>query len=169
MSVELKEYMAPRVDTRESREPARQPRVLCVAPAWNEGERIARVVRAVPDSVETTVVVDDGSTDDTADHAERAGATVVRSGGNRGVGAAIRSGIDHAIEHGYDIVVIVLGGGKTPPEQIPVFSIPSSKAKPSSRRVHDTFKAVSIFGCLGGASSAREGTRFFSRFSAGAG
>lgn len=96
------------------------PRVLCVAPAWNEGERIARVVRAVPgDYVETTVVVDDGSGDDTAEHAENAGARVIRSSENRGVGAAIRSGIDYAIEHGYDIVVVVSGGGKTPPEQIP--------------------------------------------------
>lgn len=97
-----------------------QPRVLCVAPAWNEGERIARVVQAVPhEFVETTVVVDDGSNDDTAAHAERAGATVIRSAANRGVGAAIRSGIDYAIERQYDIVVIVSGGGKTPPEQIP--------------------------------------------------
>src|SRR5262249_39865489 len=97
-----------------------QPRVLCVAPAWNEGERIARVVRAVPsDVVETTVVVDDGSADDTASHADAAGATVIRCATNRGVGAAIRSGIDYAIEYGYDIVVVVSGGGKTPPEQIP--------------------------------------------------
>ncbi|MEK6301973.1 MAG: glycosyltransferase family 2 protein [Acidobacteriota bacterium] len=97
-----------------------RPRVLCVAPAWNEGERIARVVSAVPaDHVETTVVVDDGSTDETAGYAERAGATVIRAGVNRGVGAAIRSGIDFAIEHGYEIVVVVSGGGKTPPEQIP--------------------------------------------------
>ncbi len=97
-----------------------RPRVLCVAPAWNEGERIARVVTAVPrDSVEATVVVDDGSSDDTADHAEGAGATVIRSTANRGVGAAIRSGIDYAIEHDFDIVVVVSGGGKTPPEQIP--------------------------------------------------
>ena len=96
------------------------PRVLCVAPAWNEGERIARVVRAVPrDLVETTVVVDDGSADDTAAHAENGGAKVIRTGANRGVGAAIRSGIDYGIEHGFDIVVIVSGGGKTPPEQIP--------------------------------------------------
>ncbi|HKG23231.1 MAG TPA: glycosyltransferase family 2 protein, partial [Blastocatellia bacterium] len=42
-----------------------------------------------------------------------------RAGANRGVGAAIRSGIDYAREHGYDVVVIVSGGGKTPPEQIP--------------------------------------------------
>jgi dolichol-phosphate mannosyltransferase len=78
------------------------------------------VVEAVPqDMVETTVVVDDGSTDATADYAEGAGAIVIRAGRNRGVGAAIRSGIDYAIEHGYEIVVVVSGGGKTPPEQIP--------------------------------------------------
>lgn len=117
--VDLKQKHTIQVATTESY-PLKRPRVLCVAPAWNEGERIARVVRGVPgEFVETTVVVDDGSSDDTADHAQNAGATVIRSAANRGVGAAIRSGIDHAIEHGYDIVVIVSGGGKTPPEQIP--------------------------------------------------
>src|SRR5262245_32535221 len=56
-------------------------RVLCVAPAWNEGERIARVVKAVPPGcVDTTVVVDDGSSDQTADFAESAGAMVIRAG-----------------------------------------------------------------------------------------
>ena len=96
------------------------PRVLCVAPAWNEGERIARVVEAVPrQSVETMLVVDDGSSDRTPEFAERAGARVIRQGQNRGVGAAIRSGIDYGRENGYDVVVVVSGGGKTPPEQIP--------------------------------------------------
>ena len=90
-------------------------RVLCVAPAWNEGERISSVVKAIPrDVVETMVVVDDGSTDDTAIHAESAGAIVIRHGANRGVGAAIRSGIDYAIENGYDTVAIVSGGGEDP-------------------------------------------------------
>src|SRR5262249_25492875 len=96
-----------------------EERVLCIAPAWNEGERIARVVSAVPGCVHETVVVDDGSSDDTARFAESAGATVIRQGTNRGVGAAIRSGIDYAQEKGYEVVVIVSGGGKTPPEQIP--------------------------------------------------
>ena len=105
--------------------PYPQVRVLCVAPAWNEGERIARVVKAVPGAlVESTVVVDDGSTDDTANHAEDAGATVIRSVTNRGVGAAIRSGIDYAIAHQFDVVVVVSGGGKTPPEQIPRLLMP---------------------------------------------
>jgi dolichol-phosphate mannosyltransferase len=97
-----------------------RPRIVCIAPAWNEGNRIARVIGAVPsDLVEATVVVDDGSTDGTAGFAESAGATVIRAGRNRGVGAAIRSGIDYGVKHGYDIVVIVSGGGKTPPQQIP--------------------------------------------------
>ena len=96
------------------------PRVLCIAPAWNEGDRITHVVRAVPrDVVESTVVVDDGSADNTSDLAQAAGAQVIRQGANRGVGAAIRSGIDFALAHRYEIVVIVSGGGKTPPEQIP--------------------------------------------------
>lgn len=103
-----------------TRKAGERPRVLCVAPAWNEGERISKVVRAVPrDVVHSTLVVDDGSTDETGDYAESAGATVIRGQVNRGVGAAIRSGIDYAIEHEYEIVVIVSGGGKTPPEQIP--------------------------------------------------
>ena len=97
-----------------------QPRVLCIAPAWNEGVRITRVVRAVPrDVVQATVVVDDGSSDNTSDLARAAGAEVISQGANRGVGAAIRSGIDFARANGYEIVVIVSGGGKTPPEQIP--------------------------------------------------
>jgi dolichol-phosphate mannosyltransferase len=94
-------------------------RVVCVAPAWNEENRIGPVVEAVPrDVVEEVVVVDDGSTDQTGERAHAAGATVLQ-GAHRGVGAAIRLGIDYAIDRGYDVVVIVSGAGKTPPAQIP--------------------------------------------------
>ncbi|HKF56594.1 MAG TPA: glycosyltransferase family 2 protein [Blastocatellia bacterium] len=109
-----------KVETVAATRPQEQPRVLCVAPAWNEGERITRVVKSVrPGLVDALLVVDDGSTDDTAQLAEAAGAAVFRSGRNRGVGAAIRSGIDHARANDFDIVVVISGGGKTPPEQIP--------------------------------------------------
>lgn len=102
-----------------------RPCVVCVLPAWNEQTRIARVVEAVPrDMVDEVVVVDDGSSDQTPEVAEAAGAVVVRHGRNRGVGAAIRSGIDWAREHGYEIVVVGSGGGKTPPEQIPSLLAP---------------------------------------------
>ena len=107
-------------DSNQPSSTSARPRILCVAPAWNEGERIARVVRAVPrGAVDAVVVVDDGSSDDTASFAESAGAFVIRQGANKGVGAAIRAGIDYGIAQKFDIVVIVSGGGKTPPEQIP--------------------------------------------------
>jgi len=83
------------------------------------------VVNSVrPGLVDSLLVVDDGSTDDTADRAEAAGAQVLRAGINRGVGAAIRSGIDLAIQQHFDIVVIISGGGKTPPEHIPSLLAP---------------------------------------------
>jgi dolichol-phosphate mannosyltransferase len=99
-------------------------RVVCVAPAWNEEDRIAAVVEAVPrDVVEETVVVDDGSTDQTGERARVAGATVL-TGVHGGVGAAIRLGIDYAIDRGYQVVVVVSGAGKTPPAQIPQLLAP---------------------------------------------
>lgn len=94
-------------------------------PAWNEQTRIAAVVRAVPpDHVDAVVVVDDGSTDATAAAAREAGAHVIEHGRNRGVGAAIRCGIDWARQNGFDVVVVASGGGKTPPEQIPTLLEP---------------------------------------------
>ena len=94
-------------------------RVVCVAPAWNEENRIGPVVAAVPrDVVDEVVVVDDGSSDATNERARSAGATVLR-GSHSGVGAAIRMGIDYAMRQRYDVVVIVSGAGKTPPAQIP--------------------------------------------------
>jgi glycosyltransferase involved in cell wall biosynthesis len=50
-------------------------------------------------------VVDDGSTDATADHAHAAGATVVRHPFNLGQGAALQTGIDYALQHGADAIV----------------------------------------------------------------
>jgi dolichol-phosphate mannosyltransferase len=94
-------------------------RVVCIAPAWNEENRIGPVVEAAPRSVvDEMVVVDDGSTDQTRERARAAGATVLE-GAHRGVGAAIRLGIDYAIRGGYDVAVVVSGAGKTPPAQIP--------------------------------------------------
>lgn len=94
-------------------------RVLAMAPAWNENERVARVVAEIREAGFDALIVDDGSTDDTAEHARRAGAHVLRHERNRGVGAAIRTAIEHARREGIDVLVIVGGGGKTPCHQIP--------------------------------------------------
>jgi glycosyltransferase involved in cell wall biosynthesis len=69
-----------------------------VIPAYNEGTVIARVVCEARSATSNVVVVDDGSSDDTAEQAYQAKATVVSHPFNLGQGAAIRTGIEYAIE-----------------------------------------------------------------------
>ena len=66
-------------------------KTLAAMPAHNEDERIAKVVLGAKKHVDKVVVVDDGSTDSTAEIAEALGALVVRHEENRGYGAAIRT------------------------------------------------------------------------------
>jgi glycosyltransferase involved in cell wall biosynthesis len=68
--------------------------LVVVIPAKDEAERITATVRAARqiEGVAVVVVVDDGSADDTAALARKAGAEVVEHGGNRGKGAAMESG-----------------------------------------------------------------------------
>lgn len=94
-------------------------RVLAVIPAFNEQGKVGSVVRKVPpDSVDQILVVDDCSTDRTADEAREAGAEVRRHASNQGVGAAIRTGIDHALSHGFDVVVVLSGDDQHEPQEL---------------------------------------------------
>jgi dolichol-phosphate mannosyltransferase len=103
------------------REAVRMPgRVGVVIPLYNEGAAAADLARRMPHVVATTFVVDDGSTDGGDALAERAGATIVRHGRNRGIGAAIRSGLDAAVADRCDVVVVMAGNGKDRPEEIPL-------------------------------------------------
>jgi len=87
-----------------------EDKILVVLPAYNEEGKIGRVVSSMPSEwVHETVVVNDGSTDDTEKESRKAGATLINQPRNMGVGAAIRAGIQYALERGYDIVV-VMGG-----------------------------------------------------------
>ena len=99
--------------------PAMPTRVAAVLPLFNEGAAAADLVRRMPASIYTTFVVDDGSTDAGPDLAEAAGGTLIRLGRNRGVGAAIRAGLDAARAAGCDAVVVMAASGKDRPEEIP--------------------------------------------------
>src|SRR4051794_22669569 len=79
--------------------------VYVVIPAYNEGTVLSRVVSEVGRAGYTVVVVDDGSTDATADHAHAAGAIVVRHPFNLGQGAALQTGIDYALAQAAQFVV----------------------------------------------------------------
>jgi dolichol-phosphate mannosyltransferase len=94
-------------------------RVAVVLPLYNEGGAAADLVRRMPGCVDLAIVVDDGSTDGGDDLAEQAGARVIRFGANRGIGAAIRAGLDAARAEGCGIAVVMAASGKDRPEEIP--------------------------------------------------
>ena len=76
-----------------------EPSILAVIPAYQEGPRIGAVVTAAARHL-PVVVVDDGSTDDTATRAEAAGATVLRQRPNAGKGAGDGWGGQHDDDSG---------------------------------------------------------------------
>jgi glycosyltransferase involved in cell wall biosynthesis len=89
------------------------PRVLVMVPALNEEETIAKVVADARATLAADVVViDDGSTDRTAERATGAGATVLCLPYNLGVGGALRTGLRYALGQGFNRVVQLDGDGQ---------------------------------------------------------
>ena len=94
-------------------------RIIALIPAFNEETKIGNVVRKIPkDVIDEILVINDGSTDATPHEAEREGANVFVHEKRRGIGAAIRSGIDYALNKGYDIIVVMAGNDKDNPAEI---------------------------------------------------
>ena len=98
----------------------RGPRLLALVPAYEEAPRIGAVVAAARRHL-PVLVVDDGSTDETAANAEAAGAEVIRQDPNQGKGAALRAGFRHALDTGCDAVITLDADGQHDPEEIPRF------------------------------------------------
>jgi UDP-N-acetylglucosamine---dolichyl-phosphate N-acetylglucosaminyltransferase len=94
--------------------------ILALIPAYQEGPRIAAVVERTCAFL-PVVVVDDGSTDDTASRACAAGALVLRQIPNAGKGAALRAGFRHALSTGATAVVTLDADGQHDPAEIPRF------------------------------------------------
>jgi glycosyltransferase involved in cell wall biosynthesis len=94
--------------------------ILALIPAYQEGARVGAVVAAARTHL-PVVVVDDGSTDDTATQAEAAGAVVLVQRPNAGKGAALRAGFRHALALGAEAVVTLDGDGQHDPSEIPTF------------------------------------------------
>ncbi len=85
-------------------------KVVCVIPAWNEaptaeGSALPTVVKSIVDKVDSIVVVEDGSIDQTFDVARGLPVKLLRHAINRGQGATLKTGTQYALESGADIIV----------------------------------------------------------------
>ncbi len=94
--------------------------IIALIPGYEEGPRIEAVVEGARRHL-PVLVVDDGSTDDTAARAEAAGATVIRQVPNAGKGAALRAGFRRALDDGVEAVVTLDADGQHDPDEIPRF------------------------------------------------
>src|SRR5256886_5026257 len=103
--------------------------LLAAIPAFNEQKTIGSIVLTAQRYAEKVIVIDDGSEDETAWVAERAGATVIRHPTNRGYGAALRSCFEYARGSEFEVLVILDGDGQHRPEMIPQVVAPVDEGR----------------------------------------
>lgn len=121
--------------------------IAAIAPVVNEDKKIVDVVRRVPrDIVDEVVVVDDGSTDQSAAVARELGATVLSLDSTTGVGNAIRVGYMHALAKNYDVAVVMAGNNKDSPEEIPQLVDPIAAGQADFVQGSRFLKAKANFG-----------------------
>ena len=96
--------------------------LVAVIPAYNEEKRIRAVVSETLKYVDKVVVVNDGSTDSTAQQATVRGVVVLSHAINVGKGAAVRTGCDYALSLGATQLVLLDGDGQHEPHEIPRFA-----------------------------------------------
>ncbi|MEK6714535.1 MAG: glycosyltransferase family 2 protein [Candidatus Omnitrophota bacterium] len=92
-----------------------------IIPAYNEEKVIASLIERIKNIGLTVVVVDDGSSDATADMAQAKGAVVLKSEKNQGKGSALRRGFEYALKSQYQTIVTLDADGQHNPESIKDF------------------------------------------------
>jgi glycosyltransferase involved in cell wall biosynthesis len=104
-------------------------KTVAVIPAYNEERTIAGVVAEVKNYVDEAIVVDDGSSDGTAEQAKKAGALVYSHFINRGQGAALETGKKIALSRGADVIVTYDADGQFVAEEIKSMIKPVAEGK----------------------------------------
>jgi len=99
--------------------PQKAIKVCAVIPAHNEAKTIGNIIQETKKYVETIIVVDDGSADDTAKIAAENGAQVIYHPANKGYGAAQRTGHHAAIQNGFEYILQLDADGQHDPKYIP--------------------------------------------------
>ncbi len=99
-------------------------KLLVAIPAYNEEEKIGEVIQNIPRKLSGVsevhiLVIDDGSTDNTAKIAEDLGAEVTKNYFNMGYGVAFGKGLQHALDNNFDLMVSIDGDAQFDPKDIP--------------------------------------------------
>ncbi|MBE3114710.1 MAG: glycosyltransferase family 2 protein [Actinobacteria bacterium] len=99
-------------------------KLLVAIPAYNEEEKIGEVIQNIPGKLSGVsevhiLVIDDGSTDNTAKIAGDLGAVVIKNYFNMGVGSAFSKGLQYALDNNFDFMVSIDGDAQFNPKDIP--------------------------------------------------
>ncbi len=138
-------------------------RHLAIVPAYNESSSGAATIDELRAHTHIDVlVVDDGSTDDTGLRARAAGAQVVRHPFNLGIGGAVQSGYQYAVEHGYDVAVQVDGDGQHDARHVPEL-LAALESDPNLNMVTGSRFLVRDHGTYRSSMPRRFGIRLFAR------
>ncbi|MGE4357497.1 MAG: glycosyltransferase family 2 protein [Candidatus Omnitrophota bacterium] len=97
-------------------------KVCVLIPTYNEAKTIGWLVRRIKDlGIKDIIVVDDGSTDNTAQIAQENGAEVLRNVLNQGKGNSLKKGFSYCLEKDFDVIIAMDGDGQHSPEELPNF------------------------------------------------
>lgn len=95
--------------------------ICIIVPTHNESNTIQDLIMKIKERKYDVVVIDDGSTDNTAEEAKKSGAHIIRHGYNKGKGMSLREGFDYALKNNYDVVITMDGDGQHDPENLKNF------------------------------------------------
>lgn len=152
-------------------------KTVVVIPAYNEEQTIGKVVQDLKQYCDEVIVVNDGSDDETAELAERAGADVVCHCLNCGLGAALKTGFAAALKNGAEIIITFDADGQHQASDIPklvaplrggecdvVIGVRQGREMPISRRIANYFGNIATFLLFGiWTCDSQSGLRAFSR------
>ncbi|MEA2016424.1 MAG: glycosyltransferase family 2 protein [Actinomycetota bacterium] len=99
-------------------------KLLIAIPAYNEEEKIGEVIRNIPGKIKGiskvhVLVIDDGSTDKTAEIADDSGAEVIKNKRNIGYGASFGKALQYSVDNYFDLMVSIDGDAQFDPKDIP--------------------------------------------------
>ena len=123
-------------------------KIIIIIPAFNVERTIGRLLAELQTYKENSIVIDDGSVDNTFGIVKNLGYKVIRQEENHGVSHAVRKGLDYALENNYEGAVFMDADGQHSPKYIPQFiSLLNKYDFVTANRFHETMGAPDIKIC----------------------